>query len=94
MKLKVSFNIKAVSAKKIVLPYNVIEAGEVFKLKDAYKEGDMLVLGIKIGSGVHEALFKINNASKVKTKAQLKQVVESIVFPYIEGANYTIINNK
>ena len=94
MELKIEFNIDVVSSKDIVLPFKIIKSGEVFKLKDAYKEGSFLVIGVDTGKGVHEALFKLNNPNVVVTKERLKNNIESFIAPYMKNASYNFIKTK
>lgn len=91
MNLKVNYNIKCISSKDIALPFNIIKSGEVFNLKDAYKENGAIVLGIAVNNSVHEALFRIPNGIKIKNKAQLKNMIESFIFPYHENFSYTVV---
>ena len=89
--MKVNFNKDVVALKQIILPTHTIEIGEVFKLKDAYKEGNGIFIGVETPHGVQEAGFKINPKARIKNKAQVKSFVAKIVLPYIEGASYTFI---
>ena len=91
MKLKVNYNIRAISVKDITLPTGVIKSGEPFELKDAYKEDDGIFIGIKTSQGIQEAGFKIPKGKKIKSRKGVKSFVESFISPYFENATYTFI---
>jgi len=91
MKLKVNYNIEAISVKDILLPSMVINKGQPFKLKDAYKENNAIVVGIKTNQGIEEAGFKIPVQTKIKSKKDVKLFIETFILPYCsENTSYTL----
>ena len=89
MKLKVSFNVKSISAKDIVLQTGIIISGEPFELIDAYKERNLIFIGIKTSLGIEEAGFGIPNGIKIKNRKQVRSFVESFIMPYFANATYS-----
>jgi hypothetical protein len=91
MELKVNYNMKAISLKDIKLPTMAIEKGQVFYLKDAYKEKDAVVIGIQTDYGIEEAGFKIPIGKKIKTRDDLRTFINSFIIKYLENCNYYFI---
>ena len=87
---KVNFNIKVLSIKYINLTIGVISPNDVFYLKDAYKEGNLIIIGIKTGSLIQEAGFVIPKGEKVVSKEDVKSFEASFIYPYFEGATYDL----
>ena len=94
MKLKVNYNIKAISVKDIMIPTGVIKSGEPFDLKDAYKEDNLIFIGIKTSKGIQEAGFKIPKGKKIKSKKDVEYFIGSFIVPYFKNANYTFLYPK
>ncbi len=90
MQYKVKFDAKFVYARPLVINNKTIPSGTPFHLLDAYKEGNALVVGVKTkNNGIQEALFKIRGNTKIKSKSDLRALVQDVGFlPYFEGAKY------
>jgi hypothetical protein len=94
MKLKVNYNIKAISVKDIMLLTGAIKSGEPFELVDAYKENDSIFIGIKTSKGIQEAGFKIPKGKSIESRKDLTFFVESFIAPYFENCTYTFIHGS
>lgn len=92
MKLRVTFNKEFVALRDIKLPAELIKAGDVFLMKDAYKEGVNVFIGVDSPAGVMEAGFIVPKGKKIKSRKDVMSFVERIALPYIKGASYTIIS--
>ena len=92
MNLKVNYNIKAISNKDIILPTEVINSGTPFDFKDAYKEGNMVFIGVKTNQGIQEAGFIIPKGKRIKNRDNLKAFIESIIIIYNDDITYKFID--
>jgi hypothetical protein len=95
MQFKVEFNFKAISTMDIVLTTGTIKTGEVFELIDAYKEGDLVFIGVKTDKGIQEAGFKPPRfTKKIEDEDGVKSFLDKFIVPYFEGTKYTIFRKK
>lgn len=84
----IKFNKLVVSLMDISLPSVEIKKGDVFFLKDAYIEDGQIILGIELDDKIEEAGFA--HKKKSLNYEDIKDFVNQVTLPYVEGANYYI----